>query len=199
MKRVFSTILVLLTLLALTTGTAFAGSALELVDVRNDQGGPTFIFRVTGEFSEGELNGGFVSVEGGEDYPLYCEQIDADTVVCHTSKKVGAHDVVVGFGGARFWVNVPDVKTYCYKVYGWNSQFPPTFPTDWMLAGSHCQTGPANTDDIIQFDFVNNSEAFGDYSDYIFNDTGADFLVTPSCEFNFPGDGYYYYVYILCS
>ena len=148
MKRVFSTVLVLLTLLALTTGTVFAGSALELVDVRNNEGGPTFIFRVTGEFSQSELDGGFVSVEGGEDFPLYCVQQDADTVVCHTSKKVSGRDVVVGFGGARFWVNVPDVKTYCYSVWDWwvFTNF------EWTNFGPHCQDTPAAQYDIAYYD-----------------------------------------------
>ena len=89
MKRIFVSALILAALLAVTTGTAFAGSALELVQVRNDEGGVRFIFRVTGEFSQDELNSGFVQVEGGDDFPLYCAQKDATTVVCQTSKRPG--------------------------------------------------------------------------------------------------------------
>jgi hypothetical protein len=128
MKRLFLTTLVMLTLLALPTGIAFAGSALELVHVDNNGGGPTFTFRVVGEFSDDELAGGFVQVQGGDDFPLYCSQTTPDTVVCHTSKAVGGHDVVVGFGGARFWTYVKEqhihTSSFCYPVYDANTAFP---------------------------------------------------------------------------
>jgi hypothetical protein len=119
MKKLLFTSLVLSALLAVTAGTAFAGSALELVHVANNGGGPTFTFRVVGDFSDDELAGGFVQVEGGDDFPLYCSHTASDTVVCHTSKKVGGHNVVVGFGGARFWTDVPEqhIKQACYPVY----------------------------------------------------------------------------------
>ena len=187
MKRVFSTVLVLLTLLALTTGTVFAGSALELVEVRNDDGGPTFIFRVTGEFSASELEGGFVSVEGGEDYPLYCEQIDADTVVCHTSKKVSAHDVVVGFGGARFWVFVPDVRTgrtYCYSAWDWW----PFTSYEWTDFGPICQDAPAEAGDFSYYSFPEQ----GIFNAWVvfFTDDVSDECGPDSVPWN--GPAYYY-------
>ena len=179
MKRVFASVLVLLTLLVITTGTVFAGSALELVDVRNDDGGPTFIFRVTGEFSEGELNGGFVSVEGGGDFPLYCEQIDADTVVCHTSKKVGAHDVVVGFGGARFWVYMPDkaATEYCEPIYDLEQGVP-----GWGQFGLVCMDRPAVLGDT-----------YITYNPFVMAPDWTYFflLIAPGGYGNDPGQGYY--------
>lgn len=130
MKKIFFTALVLTALLSMTVGTAFAGSALELLKVQNNRGGPTFTFRVNGEFSADELASGFVQVQGGDDFPLYCAQTAEDTVVCHASRKTGAHDVVVGFGGARFWTNVPEavIREVCYPVYQANSTSP-TYPT----------------------------------------------------------------------
>lgn len=126
MKRIIATALVLTALLALTAGTAFAGSALELLKVQNNGGGPTFTFRVNGEFSSDELVSGFVQVEGGDAFPLYCAQTAPDTVVCHTSKKTGEHNVVVGFGGARFWTKVPGafIQQACFPVYDANTAFP---------------------------------------------------------------------------
>jgi hypothetical protein len=149
MKRFFVSVLVLAAMLAVTTGTAFAGSALELVEVRNSDGGVTFIFRVTGEFSQDELNSGFVQVEGGGDFPLYCAQRDATTVVCHTTKKTGGSNVVVGFGGARFWTDVPEAShtPYCYKVWDW---FPET-NFAWVDVGPHCQDEEAQRYDWVEF------------------------------------------------
>ena len=153
MKKLFVTALVLTALLAVTAGTAFAGSALELLQVQNNGAGPTFTFRVTGEFSADELVSGFVQVDGGDAFPLYCAQTAADTVVCHATKKVGAHDVVVGFGGARFWVNVPDqapAGPYCYAVYDEPSLFS-SDPTEdhWSHFGDVCLDDPAYEAQLI--------------------------------------------------
>ena len=139
MKKLFFTGLMLTVLLAATVGTAFAGSALELFKVQNNRGGPTFTFRVNGEFSADELASGFVQVQGGDDFPLFCSQTADDTVVCHASRKVGAHDVVVGFGGARFWTNVPDahISQVCTPVYDWTN--PAITPPDhWVFQGNEC-------------------------------------------------------------
>lgn len=117
MKKIQFSLIILLALLVMTTGTAFAGSALSLIEVRNDKSGATFIFRVTGEFSRSELNSGFVQVSGGDNYPLSCAQQDATTVVCHTTKKAGGN-VVVSFGGSSFWTDVPVApQQICYAVY----------------------------------------------------------------------------------
>jgi hypothetical protein len=141
MKKLLFTSLVLLTLLVVTAGTALAGSALELVHVANNGGGPTFTFRVVGEFSDDELAGGFVQVEGGDDFPLYCSHTASDTVVCHTSKKVGGHNVVVGFGGARFWTYVKEYtpRSYCSPIYDWN--YPAPY-VQWQEFGQVCQEEP---------------------------------------------------------
>jgi hypothetical protein len=57
MRKVLFTGLVLLTLLALVTGTVsaapHAGGLITLVEVRNDNGGNViFVFRVSGEFAK---------------------------------------------------------------------------------------------------------------------------------------------------
>ena len=182
MKRIFATVLVLLTLLVLTTGTAFAGSALELVDVRNNAGGPTFIFRVTGEFAESELTGGVVSVEGGEDFPLYCAQTDADTVVCHTSKKIGGENVVVGFGGARFWTFMP-TEIRCYPVYDWNLTGG-GIGNGWANYGPYCQDGAAEDHQQIFFW----TPPFGTSTYYYFT-AGVDGFLGWENE----GPGFYFY------
>ncbi len=149
MKKLFVTALVLTALLAVTAGTAFAGSALELLQVQNNGAGPTFTFRVTGEFSADELVSGFVQVDGGDAFPLYCAQTAADTVVCHATKKVGAHDVVVGFGGARFWVNVPgqSQRQFCYSA--WDAFWTST----WVDYGPICQDEPANFLDLNYYEY----------------------------------------------
>lgn len=106
MKRFSTVALVLLTLLALTTGTVFAGTAISL-SLRNDDGVPTFIFTVNGSFSKAELNDGYVQVSGGDTYKLSCNQASDTTVVCHTSRELSGMDVMVYFGGAKFWVSLP--------------------------------------------------------------------------------------------
>ncbi|MBE7433852.1 MAG: hypothetical protein HS100_08035 [Anaerolineales bacterium] len=184
MKKLFYATLVLAALLAVTAGTAFAGSALELRSVGNNQGGPTFVFRVTGEFSDSELTG-FVQVQGGDDFPLYCSQTSPTEVVCHASKKVGGHDVVVGFGGARFWTYVKEFtpRSYCLSVYDWN--FPPPF-TQWEFQGTNCSEEAPSAGDSIGF--LSPNFGFTPYTYYPGGSTegfgGATW--TPA------GPGYYY-------
>lgn len=120
-KIVFTTLLVLSMLLA-NTGTAFAGAALELISVTNGGGGPTFTFRVSGEFSPNELKGsGHIS--GGDGFTLHCAQQDETTVICHAPKKASGQAVSVTFGGATFWVDVPEQRIasgsaqYCYGAW----------------------------------------------------------------------------------
>lgn len=183
MKRFLVSVLVLAALLALTTGTAFAGSALELVEVRNRNDGVKFIFRVTGEFSRDELNSGFVQVEGGDDFPLYCAQKDESTVVCHTSKQVGGSNVVVGFGGSRFWAYIPEYipeAQWCYQVYDWEFT---EFPTYWESGGVYCQDQPAESLDHIYFYNLIWEESY----DYFFYPDGLDAYGWAN-----PGEGYYY-------
>ncbi|MBN8656494.1 MAG: hypothetical protein J0M11_12205 [Anaerolineae bacterium] len=184
MKKIFSTIFILIALLAMTTGAAFAGSALELVEVRNDEGQPKFVFRVTGEFSKEELESGFVQVDGGDAYPLYCAQTAPDTVVCHTSQVVAGHNVVIGFGGARFWDKVPErgpAAQYCYPVYDWNNDGE-NIPTYWALQGTHCQDNEAQFGDMI-FNFY--APDYDSYYDY-------QYLPGDFCGWVDPGEAYYY-------
>jgi len=135
-----------------------AGSAISLVDVRNDAGGGViFIFNVSGEFSRSELKG-FVEVQGEDaNYDLYCTQKDDTTVHCTTSRKTGGQNVVVTFGGATFWAYVPEVAAltqYCYNVWDW----PIAFGNEGEISGAffpyeiqatHCQNSPANYGDIV--------------------------------------------------
>jgi len=188
MKRFFFSVLVSLTLLALTTGTVFAGSALELVEVRNDGGGPTFVFRVSGEFSESELHG-FVQVEGGDSFPLSCVKTDETTVVCHASKKVGGQNVVVGFGGARFWQHVPEPRSggggggtsqYCYGVYDRYTVVEVGY--QWGQYEEICMDIPAVVGDTYEMD----SPLFEVPWTYFFWED------TPSWpDWNDPGEGFY--------
>ena len=177
MKKILLAGFLLLSLLVSTTSVAFAGSAMELLEVKNNGAGPTFIFRVIGTFSRSELDGGYVSVSKGDDYPLYCAQISSDRVVCHTSKKVGGHEMVVGFGGARFWVSVPE-QIICNPVYDYSYPSPSTF---WQLQGNYC-TDPDNLSSSIAF----YSPYWGDYYDYYF-EPGVNYL-----DWENPGSGYYY-------
>lgn len=114
---------------------------MELVSVSNNGGGPTFVFRVNSEFPASELHGGFVQVEGGDSFPLSCVKTDETTVVCHASKQVGGQNVVVGFGGARFWQHVSGphsgggrTSQYCYPVYDLINNAPGV----WHDYESHC-------------------------------------------------------------
>jgi hypothetical protein len=147
MRKIINSAVVLIVLLALTTSTVFAGQALELIEVRNDSAGPTFIFQVSGEFTKEELNTGFVNVSGGELYTLHCGQKHGDRITCHTTKKVGGHNVVIGFGNARFWTYVPN-PYMCYQIWDW--LIPPSMSA-WTNFGEHCQDSHANTGDTIQY------------------------------------------------
>ncbi|MBE7433853.1 MAG: hypothetical protein HS100_08040 [Anaerolineales bacterium] len=186
MKRLFFTALVLTALLAMTAGTAFAGSALELRSVGNNQGGPTFVFRVTGEFSNSELTG-FVQVQGGDDFPLYCSQTSPTEVVCHASKKVGGHDVVVGFGGARFWTYVPEPgpgRSFCYPVYDWLGL--PDTVNLWVQFETACQESPANPS--TTYVTYNPYVMAPDWTYYYYDNAPGAFLDTID-----PGPGFYPY------
>ena len=186
MKKLFVTALVLTALLAVTVGTAFAGSALELYKVQNNSGGVTFTFRVNGEFSADELASGFVQVQGGDDYPLYCAQTAPDTVVCHSSKKASGHDVVVGFGGARFWTDVPEPtsRSVCYPAYDFVGPNTPPGITGWSHFGNVCQDEAAfEAQEVLLF----NPEYSFSYW-YEFWGNGVN-------DFGYanPGEGYFFY------
>lgn len=178
MKKIFSTFFVLVTLLAMTTGSAFAGSALKLVEVRIDKGVPTFIFSVMGEFSREELESGFVSVQGGEKYPLYCAQRDEETVLCHTSKNARGHAVVVGFGGASFSAKVPDETVFCESIYDLDQGLG---PNAWAAFGEVCTSEPSELGDT-----------YVTYNPYVMQPNWTYyFLLAAPSGWNDPGQGYY--------
>jgi len=160
-----------------------AGSAISLVDVRNDAGGGViFIFNVSGEFSRSELKG-FVEVQGADaNYDLHCTQKDATTVHCTTSRKAGGQNVVVTLGGAKFWTYVPEVAAlqsqYCNNVYGWAPPEGDGFSWVLVTLASHCQSTPANYGDILLNVYSPYWDSFDDY----------EFL--PSCDYQ-TADGYY--------
>ncbi|KXK15955.1 MAG: hypothetical protein UZ14_CFX002000128 [Chloroflexi bacterium OLB14] len=147
MRKILHSVVIVLTLLALSTSTAFAGQALELIDVRNDGAGPTFIFRVVGDFTKNELNTGFVQVQNGDPYTLHCGEKHDNLVTCHTTKKVGGHNVVIGFGNARFWTYVP-LSSVCYSVWDW--LIPPS-ANAWTNFGVSCPEQEPNVGDAIQY------------------------------------------------
>ncbi len=198
MRQFLAIVLLVSVLMGVFTETAFASSVLDM-SVSNGGGGPTFIFTVSGDFSK--ING-TVQVEGGDSFPLYCRQTDETTVICHATKKITGQNVVVNFGGAKFWVNVPlpsiesnnnsGNSQYCYNVYGWNKDIF-SGPTDWVLAGTHCQNAPANYGDSIEFVYINNVAVVGPpVNTYYYDSRG-----TKSCGFSDYGDAYYYYSFIL--
>ena len=198
MKKLLFTALMLTALLAATVGTAFAGSALELVGVSHNSGGISFTFRVNGEFSQSELQSGFVQVQGGDDFPLYCSQTAADEVVCHTSKKVAGHDIVVGFGGARFWTDVPEEWAppatcgegygYWYPAYDVAGPFSPPGTTEWSYFGDACTDNPATEAQRIR---LYNPEWQGTFT-YEYWGDGLDPVAGFAAGWTNQGEGFYW-------
>lgn len=196
MKKLLVSSFVLLALLALTTGTVFAGSVINLIGVSNGGGGPTFTFRVNGEFTQSELNSGSV-IFNGESVKLSCNQTDETTVVCHAARKVSGEDVVVNFGGSKFWAGVPEAREprapqqYCYAVYDYLSleEFHEGY-WQWMDRGQTCQDVPAAEGDW-HWDY---SWAYEDWTWFSFYENGIDDApYGPGDPDNWsnPGAGYY--------
>lgn len=152
MKKFLKSVLALVVLLALTTSTVFAGQALELIEVRNGGSGPTFIFRVSGDFTQEELNTGFIHVNGGDDYTLHCGQKHGDRITCHTTKKVGGNNVVIGFGNARFWTYVPEANV-CFSIWDWLLPGSPA----WANFGTTCQDQSEPGDSVQYYNKYSNS------------------------------------------
>lgn len=154
MKKMISFVIVLLVLITYPTNTVFAGTALELIEVRNNSAGPTFIFRVAGDFTKPELSDGIVNVSGGELYALHCgAEQNGNIVVCHATKKVGGHNVVIEFGNARFWTYVP-APNICYTIWDW--LIPPA-PDAWTDFGQYCSEYEAQVGDTLEY--------YNEYSD----------------------------------
>lgn len=179
MKRLYSTFAFLIIFLILTTETAFAGSVIDLIGISNSGGGPAFTFRISGDFPQGDLNG-TVQVEGGDSFELHCKQVDSATVVCHASKKVSGENVIVYFGGAKFWASVPQpslgdgsgdgINGYCYEVYSVEFLDRPNFPVGWDPQGQYCQDIPATQGDEIDF----YTPSWGTIEPYVFWENGVN-------------------------
>lgn len=191
MKKFQFRLMVFLSLLAMLASVAaapMAGTALSLIEVRNDGGGGViFVFRVTGDFSKSELKG-WVQVQGGDGYGLHCNQVDDTTVQCTTTKKAGGYNVVVTFGGSTFWTFVPAARggsgptQYCYGVYDLYSD-PETESAYWGQFDTYCQDAPANFGDTLPSYY---NPDYDDYYDY-------DFMPgSPSCFDPVNEDAYYY-------
>lgn len=100
---------VILTVLVMHTGTAFAessaaGKVIGLEGAHGGLSGTVFIFKVSGEFSGAELQGS-VQLANGTVFTLYCAQLNAETVRCLTSSRVWG-DVIVTFAGVSFATHV---------------------------------------------------------------------------------------------
>lgn len=156
MKKHLIVILLILSMLAMFTGTVAAApqsdAAAALTSVIFVPGkGPVFTFSIVGgKFSKRDLNG-FVHVEGGNDFGLHCRQVDENTITCTTSKKTAGKDVVASWGGGTFWAHVPVAPTFCYQIYDWNYDLPNP-PDHWALYGSYCQDTPVDYGDYIEWD-----------------------------------------------
>ena len=140
---------IVVSMLMMFAGTAAAAPLSDgtatLVSAEHGLSGAVFIFSVTGDFSRSELNG-TAHVEGGENYPLSCSQLEEFTVRCLTSEKTGGQNVVLSWGGFVFWTYVPEAPTpaqYCYNVYDFDLDF------IWQSYGVYCQDAPAQYGDEI--------------------------------------------------
>lgn len=180
MKKLLSTLIILLSMLLATTGNAFAAPLkdgyLTLVEVRNDTyGGVIFVFNIVGELSAKELKNGVVFF-GDEKYGLYCK-VENSVLTCTTAQATAGHNVTVNIGGFIFWTFVPErgdgdkPSQYCYGVYDvyYNEDAQENF---WQQFATHCQDTPANYGDMLT-NFENPD--FGFPSDYEFmpNDSGC--------------------------
>lgn len=145
----------LLAMLVSIAAAPLAGSAISLVEVRNDpDGGIMFVFQVEGQFPRSELKG-YVHVQGGDDYPVYCAQVSETQVNCSTSRKTAGQNVSITFGGATFWNRVPESRPlYCYNVWdyplaGAVNEGEVLGKIDSEVQTTHCQGTKAKYGDIV--------------------------------------------------
>ncbi|MBL8099435.1 MAG: hypothetical protein JNK81_09645 [Anaerolineales bacterium] len=191
MKKLFFTFITLFSLLALSTGAAFAAPLadgyLELREVRNDpKGGVIFVFDVVGEFSKADFKGSFLTF-GDNRFPLDCNLSDA-ILQCTTSRATAGQYVTLNVGGFIFWTRVPErggtppASQYCYGVYDiYFNESEDDY--EWEQFDTHCQDAPANFGDVLQ-NFYN-----PDYDDY----NNYEFLPnSPGCLSPVNVNAYYY-------
>lgn len=160
MKQHFPIALVILSLLVALVGIAAAppsSGVIRLVSVQYvPNKGPVFTFEVSGKFPRSALKG-IVYVQGGGNYPLYCTQVDENTVKCSTSQKVSDINVSLTWGGSTFWTYVPEAPTpptppsgptrYCYSIWDWWD----FTDNQWTDFGPHCQDVPAKAGDTTTY------------------------------------------------
>lgn len=188
MKKLLFTMIAVMSLLVMTTGSVLAKSGyLILRETRNDaDGGVIFIFEVVGEFGKKELQNGYVYTDKDK-YPTQCN-LDGNILSCTTSRATAGKYVTIYLNGFVFWTRVPEsrgssggssVPGYCYPVYDLEEEVASTI---WVESDSHCQDVPANYGDSI----MHFSNFFGSSSSFIFADYGGG-----GCWPLQIGDGYY--------
>lgn len=187
MKKALITLVIILSLLVLTTGTVFAAPLaddgyLELLEVRNDvNGGVIFIFNVVGEFSQSDFAGSFLTFGDDNRLPVGCNLEDS-ILKCTTSRAAGGQYVILNIGGFIFWTYVPDrqeeapdtipdtIIEYCYPVLDLNEG------DEWEQFDTHCQDTPANYGDTLIY-----------FSEVIFKFMSD----SPICTASRSGDAFY--------
>lgn len=162
MKKIASTLLVLMIMLSLAVSPALALNGLiTLVETRNDRGGGViFVLEFSGDFPDNYFTG-YVT-EGDNIYPINCNVVSENVVQCTVSRATAGKNVVLHVGEFIFWTFVPEASgtpsgapsgptEYCYDIY--NAQ------TDeneqdffWVSVGVNCQDEPASDGDTIEFD-----------------------------------------------
>lgn len=155
MKKQIVAVLVALAMMFTSAGVVFAApntagyptlQSVIYVPVK----GPVFTFSVSGKLSKADLKG-YVHVNGGADFDLYCVQVDEGTVKCSAPKAVEDVNVVVHLGIYVFWTYVPPARLpspseYCYSVWDYDE-----FGV-WHDFGPYCQSSPAGYGDTVTLD-----------------------------------------------
>src|SRR5574341_2181620 len=149
MKKQLFTILLVVTMLAMFTGTVAAAGSATLVSVIYVPGkGPVYTFEVSGKYSKAEREG-ILQVNGGGSFDLHCSQIDSTTVKCVSSKKAAGQNVTLSWGGSRFSASVPVAPgAFCYGIWDWEYSLT---PTTWVNYGTYCQPRAAHYGDAIDW------------------------------------------------
>ena len=188
-QKVLFSVLALLALLVVNTGSALADGTVTGMSVSRN-GGLALTFTVTGYLSPSQLKGGYVQEQGGDSYKLNCAQTDEFTVVCHTSGAIH-NGVTVGFGGSTYWVEGGEMPQphvggqqpglYCYPIFGSNDA---NSPTDYAHIGTRCDP----TDDI--WSFLYNDPYWGE-SPFIYDYDASSWIGMCPGGYTDHGDGFY--------